>query len=398
MTGLPMKGIAQLPNDTREAENKSIGLRLTASVVIPCGRRARDVVKIAKQLTTSNTKCLPLEIIVVVDGMNRKDNSDIDDLRQLQLVQVVFTESTVGAAAARNMGIQIAGGDVVLFLDDDCEPTENWLHSHLIKYTCDEIVGVAGPVVFTNSLATDRKNPLDDCCLLYAFDSPNHYEELFWAPTANLSVRNCVAKRCLFSTEFPKDGGGEDVFFGFNVREFGKIATSRDAVVYHPYWTRKFDIARRFCRWGRADAILTALCLNHENLHEYIVPREITPITWFFLSSFFSSNLFFITGNPWIFLVPFMGLFCWVICELLFWHPGRNPVNTVVEIVAVIFFDTASTLIRFKPRFFSVMFKRVLFFPDQLVWLWTASSRVQSSTLIGYCIGLLLSIVLGYRK
>ncbi len=41
----------------------------------------------------------------------------------------------MGSAAARNVGLDAALGDVILFLDSDCQPGEGIVCSHLERYS-----------------------------------------------------------------------------------------------------------------------------------------------------------------------------------------------------------------------------------------------------------------------
>jgi GT2 family glycosyltransferase len=52
-----------------------------------------------------------------------------------------------GRAAARNAGIRVAGGNLLVLLDDDMEPVPGLLHAHLDAHQgADECV-VLGPVL-----------------------------------------------------------------------------------------------------------------------------------------------------------------------------------------------------------------------------------------------------------
>jgi GT2 family glycosyltransferase len=51
-----------------------------------------------------------------------------------------------GLSGARNTGVDLAGGDVVAFLDDDATPGEGWLESLRAPFHAADVLGVAGRV------------------------------------------------------------------------------------------------------------------------------------------------------------------------------------------------------------------------------------------------------------
>jgi GT2 family glycosyltransferase len=59
--------------------------------------------------------------------------------------RVLRHPSNRGVAAARNTGAEAASAPIVAFLDDDCEPDQEWAERLLLEYT-DSVAGVGGAI------------------------------------------------------------------------------------------------------------------------------------------------------------------------------------------------------------------------------------------------------------
>jgi GT2 family glycosyltransferase len=83
-----------------------------------------------------------IEIVVVDDGST---DGTADHVREYCDKIRVISQSNQGPAVARNLGAQIASGEIILFTDDDCIPQKDWLQQMLGPFTKDpDIVGVKG--------------------------------------------------------------------------------------------------------------------------------------------------------------------------------------------------------------------------------------------------------------
>jgi glycosyltransferase involved in cell wall biosynthesis len=71
----------------------------------------------------------PYEVIVVDDGS--ADGTGAID-RQMD-VKVMRLEGN-GPAAARNAGLDVVQGEILLFTDEDCESTQNWISEKLRSF------------------------------------------------------------------------------------------------------------------------------------------------------------------------------------------------------------------------------------------------------------------------
>lgn len=89
------------------------------SVIVPTRNRAELLRRAIASVASAAERCSPVEVVVVDDGSDvaldeRKLTSDSD-----VSVRVIRRARPAGPSAARNAGLDAAGGDVVCFLDDD---------------------------------------------------------------------------------------------------------------------------------------------------------------------------------------------------------------------------------------------------------------------------------------
>jgi GT2 family glycosyltransferase len=110
----------------------------SASIIIPTFNGATRIENCLKVLL-AQTSGRNVEILIVDDGST--DNT----------VQVVsrygirlITQANAGPAAARNRGAIEACGAIILFTDDDCVPTPEWLDAMLEPFKDPEVVGAKG--------------------------------------------------------------------------------------------------------------------------------------------------------------------------------------------------------------------------------------------------------------
>lgn len=80
------------------------------------------------------------EILVVDDGST--DNT-VEKVERYSGVRLI-TQQNAGPASARNLGAIEARGSIILFTDDDCVPTPDWVEAMLEAFVDPEVVGAKG--------------------------------------------------------------------------------------------------------------------------------------------------------------------------------------------------------------------------------------------------------------
>ncbi|MGI8951297.1 MAG: glycosyltransferase family 2 protein [Chitinophagaceae bacterium] len=154
------------------------------SVIIPTYKRPELLSKCLTALINQTFNKNDYEIIVVTDGPDEETVKGIKNLKlkiksiehQISNIKLISLREKRGPAAARNAGWQSASSELILFTDDDCVPSKNWIESYWNVYIDQQQKEVA----FTGKI----KVPLSK--------KPTDYER----NTANLETADFVTANC----------------------------------------------------------------------------------------------------------------------------------------------------------------------------------------------------------
>ena len=224
------------------------------SVVIPTYNRQPILAKCLRALENQN-----LTNNENTNNENAKENSSSDTVEGYEIVLVddgstdgtlewlqtqkskfphvrIFQQNHQGPAVARNLGVQEALGDIIIFIDSDLVVTETFLAAH------------------AKGLFQGRKKLGTDCFFTYGavvntcnFENPTSepykltdYSAAFFA-TGNVAIpKHWLEKAGLFDTEFQLYGW-EDLELGVRLKKLGlKLIKCPQAVGYH--WHPPFNL------------------------------------------------------------------------------------------------------------------------------------------------------------
>ncbi len=233
----------------------------TVSVIIPTRNRARTLGPVLEE-TAAQAEEAGGEVVVVDDGSSDGTPDLLHRIAQRGL-PVRFTRiGPRGPAAARNRGIEMARGSVLLFLGDDTYPSAGLVEGHVRAHRGGERITVVGKVDWDTAM---QPSPLMRMMApngpLFNFRKAANCAEgrhrFFY--TANLSIAAPTLGDARFDERF-EEPAFEDVELGVRLQRRGVTLVYRpDLVVFHRHVLRARDLARRLAVLRRGRKTLEAL-------------------------------------------------------------------------------------------------------------------------------------------
>ena len=173
------------------------------------------------------------EVVVVDDGST---DDTVAWLRQEMPTVQVYEQAHKGPAAARNLGVEKANGDTIVFIDSDLVVTETFLSAHAQALTAAQL-RLGHERVFTYGRVINTCN----------FDEPTSepytltdFSAAYFA-TGNVAIaRHWLEEAGLFDEQF-QQYGWEDLELGVRLKTLGlKLIKAPEAVGYH--WHPPFSL------------------------------------------------------------------------------------------------------------------------------------------------------------
>ena len=100
------------------------------SIVIPVYNGEATIFQCLMKLSNQSYPAENIEIIVVNNNSTDKTQKIVEQFN----VKSVFEKKT-GPSAARNTGMKIAGGEIIVFTDADCLADVNFVQQHVFMHT-----------------------------------------------------------------------------------------------------------------------------------------------------------------------------------------------------------------------------------------------------------------------
>jgi glycosyltransferase involved in cell wall biosynthesis len=228
------------------AEN-GVSAKVELSVVVPTYQRRELLRRLLTALANQTVSSEVFEVIVSVDGST---DGTVEMLAALKppYSLVPVTGPNRGRASARNAGINASRGEVVVILDDDMEPVQEFLAAHRDAHASHDRLGVMGAVPIalpTAATALQR---------YFAGRFERHHSEMLASDgdfvlrsfyIGNFSIRReHLLASGLLDEEFV-EYGNEDLELAVRLRRAGVAIEFRPEAAARQHWSKDLTVAAR---------------------------------------------------------------------------------------------------------------------------------------------------------
>jgi len=231
------------------------------SIIIPTHQRCASVLRAVQALAQQTLSPDAYEVIVCIDGSQDATQEVLSRFSVTYKLRVIW-QPKLGRAAARNTGMRLAAGDLLIFLDDDMEPAPGFLAAHLQAHAPGSQLCILGAV----PISLEQSSPAVVKYIGWKFNQhlenltqPGYTFKLRDFYSGNFSIRREVLLRVGAFDETFKIYGNEDLEL------FVRLSKASVELKYCPealasqYYTKDFaELAQDTIAKGRTAVLLAS--------------------------------------------------------------------------------------------------------------------------------------------
>jgi GT2 family glycosyltransferase len=220
------------------------------SIIVPTYDRPGQLATCLHSLSRLDYRRDRFQVIVVDDGSKIPLEVAVASFND-RLDVTLLTQPQAGPATARNTGVARAKGDFLVFTDDDCAPTPDWLRKLAACFGAAPDRGIVGRTLNTlpdNLYSTASQLLIDYLCAYYNAD-PN---QAHFITSNNLAVpADSFHAIGGFDMTFPRAGGEDREFCDRWLHHGYRMTYAKEVLVYHnhgftfhAFWRQHFNYGR----------------------------------------------------------------------------------------------------------------------------------------------------------
>ena len=250
------------------------------SVIIPSFNRLQTLERVLEGYELQTSEAPAFEVVVVDDGSTDGTDEFLASQQPSRYRLRFTTQDNGGPALARNRGLELATGDIVLFTGDDVEPVPSLLAEHERAHQAhgNPLAIVLGSTRWSpDAVQTATMRHIDGIGaqqFSYHFMKDGAEYDFRHFYTSNVSIRRTLLDRepCHFATDFPA-AAFEDAELAYRLSLHGArifYHPAAEAHHHHHYTARGF-----FRRQVRCGEMAVLLFRKWPQLEKWLGTREL---------------------------------------------------------------------------------------------------------------------------
>jgi len=265
------------------------------SVVTPTFNRKEELVHLFNSMKKQTLDPKFFEMIISDDGSTDGTDEYVKNLKNKFKFNLSYvSQKNLGPGSARNNGVKNSKGELIVFIDSDCEADSNWLKIIFNAYKKNEFDAFGGPdEARGNFLPIQIAINFSMTSFLTTGGIRGHNKKMiskFYPRSHNMGVKK---------TLFEKIGGFGSLRHGQDIELSNRIINEQavvklldNAIVYHRRRTTLLKFFRQVFNWGVARVNLAKMDRNMLQIVHFL-PSIATSIFFFSIFGiFFYPNIF----------------------------------------------------------------------------------------------------------
>lgn len=227
----------------------------TYSIIVPSYNRREEIRELLASFEALDFPIEQYELIIADDGSDDDTEALVKEYQAANHFNLHFyRQSNQGPGAARNMGMEKAGGDVFIFIDSDCTVAPQWLSAIDTALRAEQADAFGGPDSFRDDFPVLLK------AINYSMTSfittggiRGHKKKSlgkYYPRSFNMGLTRKVYEKI---GGFGKLRHGQDIEFSHRILSSGaKVILIPEAIVFHKRRTSVKKFFRQVFNWGVA--------------------------------------------------------------------------------------------------------------------------------------------------
>jgi len=225
------------------------------SIITPTYNRADELIHLLRSISEQTYPLENIECIISDDGSLDNTEMIVKEWQDKSHFNIIYlSQENKGPGAARNHGLEKCSGDIILFIDSDCEAHPKWIEVIIESFKVNDFDACGGPDGSKDDFTILQK--AIDYSMTSFFTTGGmrgHSEKMiarFYPRTHNMGIT-----REIYETigGFGDLRHGQDIEYSNRIHKTGaKVFFIKDALVYHRRRTSLKQFMKQVFNWGVA--------------------------------------------------------------------------------------------------------------------------------------------------